>query len=165
MKIRSAAAGDELTLAALAAFAQPAHAAAHPEHFRAARRRDVGDWFAALLRQPTAAVWIATDDSGAGVGYVTAQFHEQPDSPFAFARRWCEIDQLVVAPAHRRRGVARALVEAVVDDARANGVRDVEVSVWSFNDNAQAMFRRLGFSPRALCLRRPVSPPTEDGPR
>lgn len=153
MKIRLAVAGDELTLAALNAPAQQAHVAAHPEVFRPARRRDVADWFGDLLKSPTAAAWIAEDDDGVPVGYVLAQYHERPEGPFVVARRWCEIDQLAVAAPQQRRGVARALVDAVVADARANGVRDVELCVWAFNETAGAAFRRVGFVPRLERLR------------
>lgn len=153
MKVRQAVAGDEPTLAALNAVAQDAHVAAHPEVFRPARLRDVTDWFGAFLKSPTAAGWIA-EENGAAVGYITVQYQERPEGPFTYARRWGEIDQLVVAPGHRRRGVARVLIEAVVDDARANGVRDVELCVWAFNEDAQAAFRRLGFAPRHLRMRR-----------
>jgi len=148
-----AVAGDEPALAALNAPTQQAHVAAHPEVFRPARLRDVADWFAAFLKSPTAAAWIAEDDGGTAVGYATAQYHERPATPFAVARRWCEIDQLAVAPSHRRGGVARALIDAVVADARANGVRDVELCVWEFNEAARAAFRRLGFAPRHERLR------------
>jgi ribosomal protein S18 acetylase RimI-like enzyme len=151
--IRPAVAGDEPTLAALTAHAHELHVAAHPEVFRPARLRDVTDWFAAFLKSPTAAAWIA-DDDGTAVGYATAQYHEQPESPFALARRWCQIDGLAVAPAHRRRGIARALIDAIVADASANGVRDIELNVWAFNEAAQAAFRRLGFAPRNLRMRK-----------
>ena len=153
MRIRLAAAGDESTLAALNTPTQIAHVAAHPEVFRPARLRDVTDWFAAFLKSPTSAAWIAEDDSGTAVGYATAQYHERPESPFTVARRWCEIDQLTVAPSHRRRGVARALIDAVVDDALTNGVRDVELCVWAFNKTARTAFGRLGFAPRHERLR------------
>jgi len=74
------------------------------------------------------------------------------------ARRWCEIDQLAIDPAYQRRGVARRLVDAVVADAHANGIRDIEMNVWSFNETAQAAFRKLGFQPRIVRLRRQISP-------
>jgi ribosomal protein S18 acetylase RimI-like enzyme len=144
-------------LAVLNGFVQRLHVAAHPEHFRTPRLRDLADWFATLLQQPTAALWIAELD-GVAVGYVSALFHEQPENPFCLARRWCEIDQVAVDPAYQRRGVARRLVDAVVADAQANGIRDVEMTIWSFNDNAQAAFQRLGFRPRIVRLRRQISP-------
>ncbi|MEA2697912.1 MAG: hypothetical protein QOI66_2183 [Myxococcales bacterium] len=143
-------------MAVLNGLVQRLHVAAHPEHFRTPRLRDVADWFATLLRQPTAALWIAED--AVAVGYVSALFHEQAENPFCLARRWCEIDQLAVDPAYQRRGVGRLLVDAVVADAQANGIRDVEMNVWSFNDTAQAAFHKLGFRPRIMRLRRQISP-------
>jgi GNAT superfamily N-acetyltransferase len=118
--IRPAVSGDENVLAVLNGAAQALHVVAHPEYFRTARQLDVAEWFASLLQQPTAAAWLA-EDEGIPVGYVLALFHEQAESPFRVAHRWCEIDQLAVIPERRRRGVARALVDTVVAEALGNG--------------------------------------------
>ena len=142
-----------MALAVLNGFVQQPQVGAHPEHFRTTRPHDVANWFATLLQLPTAAVWIA-EEGEVPIGYAAALFHEQPENPFCRARRWCEIDQLAVDPGHQRRGVARALVEAVVADAEANGIHDVELNAWSFNENAHAAFHRLGFRPRIVRLRR-----------
>ena len=51
-----------------------------------------------------------------------------------------------VAPTHRRAGVGRDLVHAVLDWARTNGVGDVCLTVTCNNDAAIGFYRRLGFS-------------------
>jgi len=159
--IRPAVPGDENVLAVLSGIAHELHLAAHPEFMRATRQYDVAQWFGSLLQQPTAAAWLA-EDEGVPVGYVLALFQEQPGNPFRLARRWCEIDQLAVTAERRRRGVARALVDAVIAEARANGIRDVELNVWAFNRDAEAVFRKLGFQPRASRLRRQLPGATSE---
>ena len=147
--IRAACSGDEEILADLNRFVQELHVARRPDHFRPARAPEVADWFKAVLGNRAARIWIAEHD-GAPAGYVLALHHEHPENPFRRARRWCEIDQLAVDPAGRRRGIARALVQIAVDDARACGIHDIEVSSWSFNTEAHQTFRRLGFAPRVV---------------
>ena len=51
-----------------------------------------------------------------------------------------------VAPSHRRTGVGRALVCAVVDWARTKHARAVYLTVTCNNDSAMMFYRRLGFS-------------------
>lgn len=51
-----------------------------------------------------------------------------------------------VAPAHRRSGVGRALVQAVLDWAASKGARAVYVMVTFNNDIAVTFYRSLGFS-------------------
>ena len=51
-----------------------------------------------------------------------------------------------VAPSHRRSGVGRALVCAVVDWARIKDARVVQLTVTCNNDTAITFYRNLGFS-------------------
>ena len=51
-----------------------------------------------------------------------------------------------VAPTHRRSGVGRRLVEAIIEWARARGRRSLELIVTSNNDAAKNFYQRLGFT-------------------
>jgi ribosomal protein S18 acetylase RimI-like enzyme len=63
-----------------------------------------------------------------------------------------EVANVVVATAHRQRGVARALVRALADFARRRGVRRLVVKTYSENDEAMRFWRELGFQPRYVQL-------------
>jgi diamine N-acetyltransferase len=153
VKVRRAVVGDEQTLAALNRFVHDLHEARRPDYYKTPRVEDVAAWFRERLDTPTAAAWIAEED-GVPIGYVLAFFHERPDNPFRQARRWCEIDQIAVDPAWRRRGVGRIVMNAALEEARARAMPHVELSSWAFNTDAHAMFRRLGFEPRIVTFER-----------
>jgi ribosomal protein S18 acetylase RimI-like enzyme len=56
-----------------------------------------------------------------------------------------QLRDLYVAPAHRRVGVGRALVDTVVADARAAGAARVSLQTEVGNDRAVALYRSAGF--------------------
>jgi GNAT superfamily N-acetyltransferase len=56
-----------------------------------------------------------------------------------------EIEPVVVAAGHRGRGIGRALVEAVVAEARRRGLRQLKVRPVARNEAALAFFQRSGF--------------------
>lgn len=153
MNIRRAAVGDAETLAALNRFVHDLHLAQRPDHFTPPKAAAIAAWFREQLGQATTAAWMAEDAHGA-VGYVLIFLHDRAENPFRRARRWCEVDQIAVDPAWRRRGFATALMKAALADASARGVQDVELSSWAFNTDAQAMFRRFGFEPRLVTFER-----------
>lgn len=62
----------------------------------------------------------------------------------ATAHVWT-IANVVTAPDYRRRGIARHLVQAAIEAARAHGARQVQLQVRLDNDSAKAMYRQLGF--------------------
>lgn len=149
LTIRAATPNDSDLLAGLNAEVQQLHATHRPEDFKAANVGELALWFADLLKKRSVAVWIA-EGASTPVGYALVMDHRTPETTFCKARRWWELDQLGVAAEHRRQGVGRALVRKVVAEAQSQGIPYVELQTWAFNQDAQAAFRQLGFTPKRV---------------
>jgi ribosomal protein S18 acetylase RimI-like enzyme len=154
IRVRPALPGDEGILGRLNAIVQALHCARRPDYFKTTRDEEVISWFRETLSNPSARSWIAEHD-GAPVGYALAIFHDGRDNPFKHGSRWCELDQIAIAPELRRQGAARALVDAVFAEAARQGVSRVETNTWSFNEDALRTFQKLGFVPKVVRLERP----------
>ena len=144
--IREADDNDVDILVALTGIVQELHATALPEFFKRVDPKAVAEWFRGTLARADVRVWVATSNDVA-VGYAVAVVTTRPETPFSVARSFYQIDQIGVSPDFRRQGVARALIERVIDDARARGLQGVELTSWSFNESAHAAFAALGFRP------------------
>src|ERR1700758_4970345 len=95
------------------------------------------------------ALFLVAEEHGTVVGYVVA--HDAADEG--------EILNLGVAPAHRRRGLGRALIQGVVALLGKRGVRVVYLEVRESNAGARRLYQSLGFGEvarRARYYRRPV---------
>ena len=149
VSIRAAVLGDVQGLTILNGFVQDLHVARRPDSFKPSTQEEVVDWFSRLLRSTSARMWIA-EEAGAAVGYVLTMVQERPESPFCRPRRWCEIDQIAVDPDSRRKGVATALIQKALTEAAAEGFAEVELCTWSFNVEAQSLFKKFGFEPKFL---------------
>ena len=105
------------------------------------------DWatasFRTLLAQPTlGAVWLAQADHGAvGHAVLTVRHAMEFGGPLGV------VDDLYVAPAWRRRGIAGALLDALRGECRSRGCKAWQVEVGADNAGAQALYRRFGFAP------------------
>jgi ribosomal-protein-alanine N-acetyltransferase len=91
----------------------------------------------AELSRSWAKVWVVRAEIGAEV--------------LGWALTWIAADEvhlldLAVEPTARRRGMARALLEAIVMDARANGGRLVLLEVRASNAAARSLYAALGFA-------------------
>jgi ribosomal protein S18 acetylase RimI-like enzyme len=90
-------------------------------------------------------------EGGALAGFV-ALIHPQRKK----LRHGAELAGMYVAPAHRRRGLGAALLQAVIAHARSiDGVRQLGLGVNATNAAAKALYRSAGFvgwgvQPRAL---------------
>jgi ribosomal protein S18 acetylase RimI-like enzyme len=129
------------------------HVAAAPAYFRHPEPGAVAELFRSRLGQPDARVWMASVGE-VPAGYAVSVIRERPASAICSAQRFYELEEVGVSPPHRQKGVARALVQRVLADARAQGVRDVQLTCWSFNAEAQAAFEALGFRPLTVRFQR-----------
>lgn len=84
--------------------------------------------------------FVAVDERGGVTGYVVAHFGADEG----------EILNLAVAPAERRRGTGRALVERVMVALREAGVRSVFLEVREANTAARRLYESVGFKPVGL---------------
>ncbi|KPK48196.1 MAG: hypothetical protein AMS22_15725 [Thiotrichales bacterium SG8_50] len=148
-KIRHADLGDEKYLTDLNAIVHELHQTQRPDFFKSTNPVEVIDWFRSLLQKPTVRIWIA-EENGSPIGYILAHFHEQSENPFCLARRWCEIDQIAVHPDFQNTGIGRTLIKKVITEAREEEIRDIELSVWYFNEQARLAFAHLGFIPKVI---------------
>ena len=118
------------------------------DHSRGHIDYGVEDRFRAMLELPEYAIFVAQDEDDRVIGLLSA------------SQRWtlwhagpCAlIEELVVNEDVRRRGVGRALIQAALEWARAQGCSELEISTDQDNADAQAFYRRLGFESEALLL-------------
>lgn len=144
-------------MAQLNAVVHQLHADARPDVFAPADAVQLCEWLRARMTEDTTRCFVAEQGEQA-LGYLLAFVHERPASCFGPARTWIEVDQIAVLASQRRHGVARGLLAALEAEARRLGITNIELNVWSFNDDARAAFERLGFRARALRMERAIEP-------
>src|SRR6185503_2921734 len=146
LEVRAAVAGDQGVLARLHQDVQALHVEHCPRVFHPVSLEQGEQWFREVLEGTSARIWLACVD-GEPAGYVVVFAVSRGESAFSRKRQWFDVDQISVAPAYRRRGVATALLRTVADAARAEGVAQLELNAWSFNGVARAAFEKFGFRP------------------
>jgi ribosomal protein S18 acetylase RimI-like enzyme len=110
------------------------------------------------LFDPRSLVMVAEErDTGALIGYAYGRFEPMSWESLLDQAGW--LHDLFVDEAHRRHGVALALVEAVVQRLREMGAPRVVLQVAERNPDAARLFSRMGFRPtmRELTMELPAS--------
>ena len=110
-----------------------------PDDQYLAHVRDAAD------RARTCRVLVAVDDAESTLGCVT--YVPGPDSPYAEAERAGDagIRMLGVDPAARGRGIGSGLVQACIDQARADGRGALVLVTTGLFRDAVRLYLRLGF--------------------
>lgn len=125
-----------------------------PDGAEAEHRREIGDM---LLSPDRLAGFVALAPDGAVVGFAEASLRHDyvngcETSPVAF------LEGVFVAPDYRRAGIARDLVHAVQDWARARGVTELASDADIDNSASITMHGALGFeeTERVVYFRKPI---------
>lgn len=92
--------------------------------------------FEYLLTSPDSVSYRAVTPDGTMVGFIVGLVEPQATG---------HVTTLGVAPEHRRRRVARRMLERVEEGFRRRRVRTVRLEVRSINEGAQALYRELGY--------------------
>lgn len=94
----------------------------------------------AALRRPAITFWTARDEDGAVLGCIALKDHGEGRG---------EIKSMHVAAAHRGKGAARALVQAVIEEAGRRGLSSLGLETGRSDGFApsRALYEAMGFEP------------------
>jgi ribosomal protein S18 acetylase RimI-like enzyme len=142
--IRLATKDDAALISMLNADVQALHANALPWRFKQPGPETFTHKDAeALLSRANHVAFLAHVD-GTPAGYVAAHLMRNPETAFHHAHAMIHVHQISVRPNFRRRGVGRALLDAVKAHGEANGIALLALDAWAFNETALAFFRSYG---------------------
>ena len=126
-----------------------------PWLFRApAERPRSRDYFDKLVSSDRTSVLLAVASSI--VGLATVRLQSAPDLAVFIPQHWGVIDDIVVLPSWRRRGIGARLARAAENWANERGAAWLELGVYDFNTEARAFYEALGYVPVSTKLRRPL---------
>ena len=120
------------------------HVAGRPVHFKPGFSRELQGHLYEQIESDRFGVLVALED-GEIAGFATVQYVHRPEGPYTLPLDYYHVEEFGVDEAHRRRGVATALVRYMEEDARARGFRRIDLDVWAFNDSALAFYEAAGF--------------------
>jgi ribosomal protein S18 acetylase RimI-like enzyme len=159
MNVRPAHEADLPQLGTLAGALVRFHHVIDPQRFLLPDRVEEGYrwWLGKELVNPEAVLVVAEDPSDATVvGYAYGRMQERDWNALLDA---CgALHDVWVEPSHRRHGLARALITAVIDALTAKGAPRVVLSTATSNHGAQALFSSLGFRSTMIEMTREAVP-------
>jgi ribosomal protein S18 acetylase RimI-like enzyme len=156
VRIRPASAPDLLALGRLGALLIEQHHAFDAHRFlpgRPSTPNDYAEFLAAQLTNPDVAVLVATvGEEVVGYAYAAAEGFDY----MSLRGPAGVLHDLIVAPAFRRRGIGRLLLEAAVAFLKSRGVPQVALTTAEKNLGAQALFANSGFRRTMIEMTREV---------
>ncbi len=96
---------------------------------------------------------LAEDEQGERVGFLSLSLTRDYFSD----RRQAHLNELAVAPEHRRRGFGRALLDHAERWARARGCHALSLNVFPGNEAARRLYDGAGYQLDLLRLAKPLS--------
>lgn len=147
-ELREASVDDANVVAELNTVVQALHHEHEPDRFKAPDPNALSPKLKEWCADPEVLVLLASDtENGKALGYLIAMVRTLPDHALVQGATVAELDQVAVIPAARQRGIGKALIERMISWAHERGADRIELSVWTWNEVAQGVFRKAGFEP------------------
>ena len=153
--IRRARTSDQAQLEELLDELDRFHTDGAPWLLRKPERSRPLEWLQTLLASQHAAVFVA--DFGACVGLATVHLRDSPGLEIFIRQQHAVIDDLIVHPSWRRKGIARGLYETCEAWAVERKASWVEVNVYEFNAEAYRFYSTAGFQTTMRRMRKPIA--------
>jgi len=159
IKIREAANSDLPNLGRLGALLVQEHHDFDPRRFLAAKNRtpqDYASFLGARLNDRNAVILVA-ETKGETIGYA---YGEIEGYDYMSLRGPAGVlNDLIVDPAHRGRGLGRLLLDEIISRLKSRGVPRIVLSTAAKNKAAQRLFERSGFRPTMIEMTRELDEP------
>lgn len=101
--------------------------------------------YARVLSNPDTFAFLAERD-GRPVGYAVVKI-AGTEATLAVGEQVADLDSLAVLPEERGNGLGGALMDAVCDELRRRGIREISLAVMEGNEGAARFYERRGFVP------------------
>lgn len=121
------------------------HVLGKPEIFKAGFSEDLQNHIHTIWSDPEQEIVVAEQDEQL-LGFAVLHRINKPENPFMKERDYLDIDEFCVDEAHRRQGVATALIAFVRAYAKDRGFSRIELNMWEFNQDALAFYESVGFT-------------------
>jgi ribosomal protein S18 acetylase RimI-like enzyme len=100
------------------------------------------DGLRAILASPSIGRLLVAEDAGVLQGMANLLYTQST----ALGGRVAILDDIILAPEARGRGLGRRLIDAAIDACRADGCRRITLHTDPDNHLAQALYERTGFA-------------------
>jgi ribosomal protein S18 acetylase RimI-like enzyme len=111
-----------------------------------------GDAYSKALRHPDAFAAVAKDERKNVVGYAFVKVHSGPDEMWRTGDRIADLETLSVSPVCRGGGIGSLIMDTVLAELSARGIRDFQLGVLAANESAIRFYAKYGLTPRLITL-------------
>jgi len=141
--VQIAGPSDAATMARLNGWVHALHTEAEPDAYRDLDPAWLAEQLARSLEEGRERAWLASND-GEAIGMLRCEHKTRQATPYAHARAYVEVHELVVTPSARRRGVGALLMQHAETWAGELGV-EVQLSCRAFNHDARHFYEASGY--------------------
>lgn len=119
------------------------HAQNDPEQFICAPRENSIPYLHCILEHPNNFGYVALVD-GKVAGLLLAGLKSRDENIY-HNQKYYQIFDIVVGEKYKKRGLGKMLINRLVEESHTDGIKQIELEVFSFNSDAVAFYEKLNF--------------------
>lgn len=123
------------------------------DHKTAGEFTELEDYFEEIAKHKDSAFWVA-EEGGEVIGYLAARVEDGPT--YSVNKKIGVVADVAVDEKHRRQGIAEKLFDAALAWFQKKQLATIELSVYSQNSPALALWKKLGFAEYKIRMRKKI---------
>lgn len=120
------------------------HVMGRPDIFKTGFGAELKDFAQVLLDGEDSNI-IVSERDGIICGMVCVTYINKPETKYGKARSYYHVEEIAVDEKYRRQGVAKELLDFMIEDAKNRNLQKIELDVWEFNASAIDFYKAVGF--------------------
>ncbi|MDM5334286.1 GNAT family N-acetyltransferase [Ureibacillus composti] len=118
------------------------HANAHPHIFKKVDEVMSANYFNELLSDPDCEIFVARLNNHEVVGFAVMELQYSPLFESLIPRKYAYMNDFGVKETYQRNGIGDLLFQACMKWSREKGAKELELTVWEFNEKAIAFYEK-----------------------
>ena len=90
-------------------------------------------------------ILLVYEDEKGICGYAMVSFVVKPETPYRYELRFAEIEEIGVDANCQGKGCGKKLINHIVEIAKQKGFMQIELNMFTFNQNADVFYEKIGF--------------------
>lgn len=128
------------------------HHKGRPDIFKNCTQKYSDEELLNMIHDPNNPIFVYINNENELLGYAFCNIINQAETSILYSKQYLYIDDLCVDENHRNCNIGSKLFEYIEEYAKSKQIHNIQLNVWSLNQNAINFYNKQGMTPQKTIM-------------